>query len=76
MTPAHQYSITTVVQVRTLALYYVVGTDPPAVAAGGGAHGGPARGTVFPLPDIHSVLRTNLVCIGLCCHARRCNSCD
>ena len=36
---------------RTLACYYVVGVDPS----------GMARGTVYPLPDMHSVFTTNLV---------------
>lgn len=38
--------------VRTLTLYFVVGADLP---------GGSARGTVFPLPDMHSVFAYNLV---------------
>lgn len=40
--------------VQVLALYYVVGLDPPP-----GAHG-PPRGTVFPLPDLQSVFVCNL----------------
>jgi len=36
-----------------LALYYVVGMDAPTA-------GMPPRGTVFPMPDLHAVLKTNL----------------
>jgi hypothetical protein len=38
---------------RLLAAYYVVGIEPPTPHA-------PARGTVFPLPDLHSVFAFNL----------------
>jgi hypothetical protein len=60
--------------VRTLAIYYVVGTDPPLVPQGPGGQpvatnqGGPARGTVFPMPDMHSVMRCSLVIIYLHLH--------
>jgi len=39
--------------VRVLSWYYVVNDEQP-----GGT--GPLRGTVFPLPDLHAVLRMNL----------------
>jgi hypothetical protein len=37
---------------QLLNLYYVIAVEAPDM---------PPRGTVFPLPDLHSVLRTNLV---------------
>ncbi len=41
-------------QVRLLNVYYVVGVEPPSPHA-------PAKGTVFPMPDLHAVLSFNLV---------------
>lgn len=42
-------------RVRNLALFYIVGVDPPA-----GAVGASLRGTIFPLPDMQSVFACNL----------------
>lgn len=41
-------------KVHLLNLYYVVGVDPPLNS------NAPPRGTIFPLPDLHSVVNTNL----------------
>lgn len=41
---------------QLLALYYVIGTDNVT-----GDPLMPPRGTVLPMPDMHSVLKTNLV---------------
>lgn len=43
-------------QAKVLAMYYVVGVDPPEANPNA-----PQRGYVIPVPDIHSVLSTNLV---------------
>lgn len=42
-------------ETRLLNLYYIVSVDPPPSHANA-----PPRGTIVPLPDIQSVLRTNL----------------
>lgn len=42
-------------ETRLLNLYYIVSVDPPPNHANA-----PPRGTIIPLPDVQSVLRTNL----------------